>query len=89
MNSIQPRIIRKPEVLSLTGFSRSTLFNRINNGLFPRQISLGGARAVGFVASEVGEVIQSMIEEQSPEQIKTLVAQLKANRTISNRGTSL
>jgi len=87
-NNYQPKILRKPEVLRLTGYSRSTLFNRINDGLFPRQISLG-ARAVGFVASEVCAVIQSMIEEQTPEQIKTLVTKLKANRTIRNGGASL
>jgi len=87
-NNYQPKILRKPEVLELTGYSRSTLFNRINDGLFPKQISLG-ARAVGFVASEVCKVIQSMIEEQSPEQIKSLVAELKASRTTGSRGASL
>ena len=88
MNSVQPRIIRKPQVLALTGYSRSTLFNRINNGLFPKQISLG-ARAVGFVASEVDAVVQAMIEEQTPEQINALVRKLKDSRIDRNRGDSL
>ncbi len=79
-----PQILRKPKVLELTGYSQTTLFNRIKNGLFPRQISLG-ARAVGFVSSEVDAVIQFMIEEKTPEQIKELVKELIANRHSENR----
>lgn len=84
-NNNHPRIIRKPEALVLTGLSKSTLYNRIADGVFPPAISLG-ARAVGYIASEVNAVIQAMIEEQSPEQIKALVKQLVANRKASKRG---
>ena len=82
MNLQHPRLIRKPEVLALTGLSKSTLYNRINSGLFIPPISLG-ARAIAFVASEVDTVIHAMIEEQPPEQIKALVSNLIQQRKKS------
>jgi prophage regulatory protein len=72
-------ILRKPDVLALTGFSKSTLYNRIRDSLFPEPINLGG-RAVGFISTEVDAVIQAMIQEQSPDQIKALVADLIKQR---------
>jgi len=77
-----PKLIRKPEVLALTGLSKSTLYNRINSGLFIPPISLG-ARAVAFVASEVDTVIQAMIEEQPPAEIRALVSNLIQQRKKS------
>ena len=82
MNFQHPQLIRKPEVLTLTGLSKSTLYNRINSGLFIPPISLG-ARAVAFVASEVDTVIQAMIEEQSPAELKALVSNLIQQRKKS------
>ena len=71
----QPRILRRPEVLLLTGWSKSTLYNRIESQHFIKPISLG-QRSIGFVSSEVNAVLQAMIEEQTPEQIKQLVSKL-------------
>lgn len=82
MNLQHPQLIRKPQVLALTGLSKSTLYNRINSGLFTPPISLG-ARAVAFVASEVDAVILAMIEEQPPAEIKVLVSNLIQQRKQS------
>ena len=76
---IHPQLIRKPEVLAQTGLSKSTLYNRINDGLFPSPISLG-LRAVAFVVSEVDTVIQAMIAEKPPAEIKILVSNLIQQR---------
>lgn len=76
------RIIRRPETLDITGLSKSSLYNRINDGLFPPPISLG-ARAVGFVKVEVDAVIHAMIEEQPPAEIKALVSNLIQQRKQS------
>lgn len=78
-NNYQPRLIRRLEVIQLTGLSKSTLYNRINDGLFIPPISLG-ARAVAFVASEVDTVIKAMIAEQPPAEIKLLVSSLIQQR---------
>lgn len=73
------RIIRKPEVLNLLGFSKSTLHLRINEGLLPPPISLG-QRASGYIEHEVQAVLKAMIAGQSQEQIKQLVIELTEAR---------
>ena len=49
------RIMRLPEVLELTGLSKSTLYRRMKAGEFPQPVRLGGprCRAVGWLADEV------------------------------------
>jgi prophage regulatory protein len=54
------RIIRLPEVITLTGLSRSTIYLRMSNGHFPKPISLGG-RAVGFIEKEIQDWICNQI----------------------------
>lgn len=56
------RFLRLPEVLERTGLSRSTIYVRLEQGLFPRPVSLG-ARAVGWIESEVDEWIRERIAE--------------------------
>lgn len=46
------RVIRLKEVLLRTGLSRSTIYTRIGEGKFPRQVSLG-SRSVGWLKREV------------------------------------
>lgn len=54
------KILRLPETMHLTGLSRSSIYAQIADGTFPKQISLG-ARAVGWIESEVHEwVIERM-----------------------------
>ncbi len=81
-----PRILRKTEVIALTNLSKSTLYNRVKDGLMPPSISLGGARAVGFIASEVHTVLDAICQEPPPEQIKQLVKNLVANRANHKGG---
>jgi prophage regulatory protein len=47
------RILRIKAVLARTGLSRSTLYRKIQNGTFPRQIHIG-IRCAGWRESEVG-----------------------------------
>lgn len=54
-------IIRLPAVMARTGLARSTIYQMLGRGLFPRPISLG-ERAVGWLASEVDEWLQARIE---------------------------
>ena len=46
------KILRRKQVESETGYSRSTIYLRISQGLWPKPVSLG-ARAVGWPAAEV------------------------------------
>jgi prophage regulatory protein len=53
-------ILRLPAVQARTGLSRSTIYLRISQGFFPRSISLG-ARAVGWIESEVDDWLDRQI----------------------------
>ena len=59
---LRVRFLRLPEVLERTGLSRSTIYVRLEQGFFPRPVSLG-ARAVGWIESEVDEWIRQRIED--------------------------
>jgi prophage regulatory protein len=54
-------ILRLSTVKSRTGLSRSTIYLRVSQGTFPRQISLGG-RAIGWIESEIEGWLSHQIE---------------------------
>ncbi|MBV1884533.1 MAG: AlpA family transcriptional regulator [Pseudomonadales bacterium] len=60
---MQHQILRLPEVKKLTGLSRSTIYARISEGEFPKQITLGGTRAVGWLKADVESWIDVQIEK--------------------------
>jgi len=53
-------ILRLPTVKARTGLSRSTIYQRVADGSFPRPVSLG-ARAVGWVESDIEGWISQQI----------------------------
>jgi prophage regulatory protein len=59
MNTLQHKLLRLPEVKSITGLSKSTIYARISAGTFPTQIQLG-PRLVVWVEAD----IQKWITEQ-------------------------
>ena len=56
------KIIRLPKVQEKTGLSRSTIYEYLKHRNFPAQIRLG-ARAIGFVESEIDEWIEARIAD--------------------------
>jgi prophage regulatory protein len=72
-------ILRLPDVKASTGLSRSTLYLRIAQGVFPRPVSLGG-RAVGWPAHEVAALNGARIAGNSETEIRDLVVKLEAAR---------
>ena len=80
-------ILRRKQVQALTGYSRSTIYLRISQGLFVRPVSLG-ARAVGFPASEVEALNAARIAGRSDMQIRQLVATLEAARASAEEGAA-
>mgnify|MGYP000996482832 CR=1 FL=1 len=72
-------ILRLPKVQSETGYSRSTIYLRMTQGLWPRQISLG-PRCVGWPANEVTALNAARIAGKSDEEIRELVTRLEAAR---------
>jgi len=59
MNKFGQKLLRLPQVKDLTGLSKSTIYARITEGSFPKQIPLG-PRLVVWIESD----IQNWIEEQ-------------------------
>jgi len=51
------RVLRRPDVERLTGLARSTLYERMESGDFPRAVRLVG-RSVGWIEAEVLEWIE-------------------------------
>lgn len=72
-------ILRRKQVQSRIGLSRSTLYLRIAHGLFTHPVSLGG-RSVGWPEHEVGALNAARIAGKPDAEIRALVAQLETAR---------
>ena len=69
----QKRFIRLPEVLTRTGFGRTSIYRKMEDGSFPRSVKLGGppidpnvfdSRAIAWIEDEVEQWIESRIDER-------------------------
>lgn len=72
-------ILRLPAVRSLCGYSRSTIYLRIAQGLWPKPVSLG-PRSVGWPEHEVAAVNAARIAGKSDQDIRVLVLKLQQER---------
>jgi prophage regulatory protein len=72
-------ILRLPAVKARTGLSRSTIYLRIAQGLFPKPVRLG-ERARGWPDGEVDSLNAASIAGKSDDEIRALVAKLEAAR---------
>lgn len=72
-------ILRLPTVKAESGYSRSTIYLRISQGLFTKPIRLG-ARAVGWPASEIAALNSARISGKSEDEIRLLVKSLESLR---------
>ena len=76
-------ILRRKHVQAETGYSRSTIYLRITQGLWPKPISLG-ARAVGWPAREVAALNEARISGVADTELRALVRRLiRARREVS------
>ena len=67
------RFIRLNEVLSRTGYGRTTIYRKMEDGDFPKSVKLGGppkdpnafdSRAIAWIEDEVEQWMESRIEER-------------------------
>lgn len=72
-------IFRLPAVKSESGYSRSTIYLRISQGLWTKQISLG-PRCIGWPANEVTALNAARISGKTDAEIRDLVVKLEAVR---------
>ena len=72
-------ILRRNQVEAETGYSRSTIYLRITQWLWPKPVNLG-PRAVGWPASEVAALNAARIAGQTDDEIRALVTRLHHGR---------
>ena len=72
-NKPKHRFIRLSEVLSRTGFGRTSIYRKMEEGSFPKSVKLGGplkdpslfdCRAIAWIEDEVDQWIESRISER-------------------------
>ena len=72
-------LLRLPAVKAQSGYSRSTIYLRMSQGLWTKPVSLG-ARAVAWPADEVAVLNAARIAGRTDAQIRALVLKLEAGR---------
>ena len=72
-------LLRLPAVKARSGYSRSTVYLRISQGLWTRPVSLG-ARSVAWPQNEVEALIAARIAGKGEAEIRELVVRLQAAR---------
>jgi prophage regulatory protein len=73
------RIIRLDEVITVVNFSKSSIYDLMNKGLFPSSFKIGG-RAVAWLESDIMKFINALAQERSQDEIKELVEYIKKQR---------
>ena len=74
------RIIRIPETLRKTGYTKSPLYGDIAAGLFTEPVKIGGRRAAGHPEHEVDALVAARIAGKTPAEIRQLVDRLHEAR---------
>lgn len=75
-------ILRRKQATARSGYSRSTIYLRISQGLWTKPVALG-ARSVGWPESEVDALIAARIAGKSDAEIRALVVTLEASRSAA------
>lgn len=73
------KFLRFPDVRERTGYSRSTIYNRITEGLFPKPVKIG-TRASAWPDYEINAINAALISGKSEDEIRELVQKLIATR---------
>ena len=72
-NKPKNKLIRFPEVMSRTGYGRTSIYRKMEDGSFPKSLKLGGppkdpnefdSRAIAWIEDEVDQWIEFRIEDR-------------------------
>jgi prophage regulatory protein len=77
-------ILRLPAVKAESGASRSTIYLRIQQGLWPKPVRLG-PRSVGWPAGEVAAINAARIAGKTDDEIRELVVKLEVARKTAGK----
>ena len=73
IKTLQKRLIRLPEVMNRTGYGRTSIYRKMEDGSFPRCVKLGGpledsnafdCRAIAWIEDEVEQWMATRIKER-------------------------
>jgi prophage regulatory protein len=79
-------ILRLPAIKARTGLSRATIYARMAQGTFPKQVSLG-ERCVGWIEDQIEEWLTRQIEQgREVRQARHPNGRLKARRLEQPHG---
>lgn len=70
---------RLPQVIAATGVRRSSIYQKVKDGLLPPPVTIG-LRAVAWPAAEIRTIIRTQITGQGQDAIKILVTKLVSER---------
>ena len=81
-------VLRLPQVKARTGLSRSSIYNYIAQGLFPRELRLG-PRSVGWLERELDEWVSDLAASRrlkaSDDAIKRISRRADGQANIPHR----
>ena len=72
-NGPKHRFIRLPEVMSRTGYGRTSIYRKMEDGSFPKSLKLGGppknpnefdSREIAWIEEEVDQWVESRIQDR-------------------------
>ena len=72
-------LLRLPEVIRLSGYSRSMLYALISQGLYPKPVKISD-RAVAWPSDEVEQMVLAVVAKRSLEQRRDLVSTIESSR---------
>ncbi|EXI82985.1 MAG: putative transcriptional regulator [Candidatus Accumulibacter appositus] len=64
------RLVRLPQVKAMVGLGRSSIYEKIKRGEFPKQIKLG--RSSGWLEAEIQAGISEQFQARRPEPLGSL-----------------
>ena len=73
------KFIRRKDVLAVLPLKATALYHRMQEGLFPKPVSLG-ARAVGWPEHEVQHVLSALLSGCDEVEIRKIVSSMESAR---------
>lgn len=58
------QLIRLPEVIQRTSLGRSTIYDLMEKGAFPRPVKISGARSNAWITSEIDAYVEARIADR-------------------------
>ena len=78
-------LLRLPEVIRLSGYSRSMPYALISQGLYPKPVKIS-ERAVAWPSEEVEQMSIAVISQRTREERAGLVTHIHSQRRMSELG---